>query len=320
MASILVTGAAGQIGSELTLALRRRHDRDKVIAAYRSTRPSDAVLKSGPSVVVDVTQGTRVKQALEKYDIGTIYHLASILSATGEQKPQLTWNTNMSGLYNVLEAARERHSKVFWPSSLAVFGSDYPRLRTPQNSIMIPSTIYGASKVAGELLCNYYHLKYGVDVRSVRYPGIISSETPPGGGTTDYAVDIFYHAILKKRYTCFVRENTVLPMLYMPDAIRAAITLVETYEARIKCRMGYNLSGMSFSAGELAREIQKHIPDFRCTYEPDLRQKIADSWPISLDDSLAREEWGWHPEYDLETMTKDMLEKLGRRLRIKPAS
>ncbi len=314
MTRLLVTGAAGQIGSELTVALRKSHGGDAVVAAYRSTKLPDAVLQSGPSVAIDVAEMTQIKRVLQKYDIGIIYHLAALLSAVGEQKPQLAWSTNMGGLYNVLEAARERGARVFWPSSMAVFGPDSPRRKTPQNAVMIPSTIYGVSKVAGELLCNYYHQKFGVDVRSVRYPGLISSETPPGGGTTDYAVEMFYQAIFRKHYTCFVREETVLPMMYMPDATNAAIRLMEAEPAKIRHRMAYNLSAMSFSAGELASEIRKHIPDFSCNYRPDFRQKIADSWPISLDDSVARAEWGWHSEYDLASMTTDMLEKLEKRL------
>ncbi len=314
MTRLLVTGAAGQIGSELTVALRRRHGGDAVIAAYRSTKPPDAVLQSGPSVAIDVTDMTQLNQVLEKYDIGVIYHLAALLSAVGEQKPQLTWSTNMDGLYNILETARERGARVFWPSSMAVFGADSPRKKTPQNAVMIPSTIYGVSKVAGELLCNYYHQKFDVDVRSVRYPGLISSETLPGGGTTDYAVEMYYRAILGKHYTCFVREDTVLPMMYMPDATNAAMKLMEAQPAKIMHRMAYNLSAMSFSAGELASEIRKHIPDFLCNFRPDFRQRIADSWPMSLDDSVARAEWGLHPEYDLASMTTDMLEKLGKRL------
>ncbi len=314
MTRLLVTGASGQIGSELTVALRRRHGGDAVVAAYRSTKPPDAVLQSGPSVTIDVTDMTQIKQVLEKYDIGTVYHLAALLSAVGEQKPQLTWSTNMGGLYNILETAREREARVFWPSSMAVFGPDSPRKKTPQNAVMIPSTIYGVSKVAGELLCNYYQQKFDVDVRSVRYPGLISSETPPGGGTTDYAVEMYYQAILRKHYTCFVREDTVLPMMYMPDATNAAIKLMEAEPAKIRHRMAYNISAMSFSAGELASELRKHIPEFSCNYRPDFRQKIADSWPISLDDSVARAEWGWHPDYDLASMTTDMLEKLEKRL------
>jgi nucleoside-diphosphate-sugar epimerase len=220
----------------------------------------------------------------------------------------------MNSLYYVLEIAREQKlAKIFWPSSIAVFGPTAPRSNTPQDTILIPGTMYGVTKVAGELLCNYYFMKYAVNVRSVRYPGIISSETPPGGGTTDYAVEIFYEAIKNKKYTCFVREDTVLPMMYMPDCLKATIDLMEADSSKIKCRTSYNVAGMSFSAGQLTAEIRKHIPDFRCAYKPDFRQKIADSWPMSLDDTAARKEWGWKPKYDLPSMTRDMIEKLSKR-------
>jgi nucleoside-diphosphate-sugar epimerase len=220
----------------------------------------------------------------------------------------------MNSLYYVLEIAREQKlSKIFWPSSIAAFGPTAPRNNTPQDTILIPGTMYGVTKVAGELLCNYYFMKYAVDARSVRYPGIISSETPPGGGTTDYAVEIFYEAIKNKNYTCFVREDTVLPMMYMPDCLKATIDLMEADSSKIKCRTSYNIAGISFSAGQLAAEIRKHIPDFKCAYKPDFRQKIADSWPISLDDTAARKEWSWKPKYDLASMTRDMIEKLSKR-------
>jgi nucleoside-diphosphate-sugar epimerase len=221
----------------------------------------------------------------------------------------------MKGLCNILEVAREHDMvRVFWPSSIAVFGSEAPRVNTPQETALIPRTMYGVTKVAGELLCNYYFVRFGLDVRGVRYPGIVSSETPPGGGTTDYAVEIFYEAIKKKRYTCFVREDTMLPMMYMPDCIKAAIDLMEAAPSEIKCRTSYNLTGMSFSAGELAAEIKKYIPEFQIEYKPDFRQKIADSWPMSINDSVAREEWGWEPNCDLTSMTKDMIEKLSKRV------
>ena len=217
----------------------------------------------------------------------------------------------MNSLYNILEIAREHGIvRIFWPSSIAVFGPSTPRVNTPQETVLIPGTMYGVTKVAGELLCNYYFLRFGLDVRSVRYPGIISSETAPGGGTTDYAVEIFYEAIRKKRYTCFVREDTVLPMMYMPDCINAALDLMDADASRVKRRTSYNVTAISFSAGELAAEIKKHIPEFKCEYKPDFRQKIADSWPMSIDDSVARREWGWNPMYDLATVTGDMIEKL----------
>ena len=314
MKRILVTGATGQIGSELTVELRKKYGGENVIAAGHRRKPSEKLLSTGPFEYVDVTQKDSVEKVVEKYDIDTIYHLAAVLSAVGEQKPQLAWNVNMNGLYNILEVAREHNMiRVFWPSSIAVFGPETPRVKTPQDTVLIPTTMYGVTKVAGELLCNYYFIRFGLDVRCVRYPGIISSETPPGGGTTDYAVEMFYEAIKKKRYTCFVREDTVLPMMYMPDCIKAAIDLMEADPSKIKHHVGYNVTGMSFSAGELAAEIKKHIPEFECEYKPDFRQKIADCWPMSIDDSVAREEWGWKPDYDLASMTKDMIEKLTRR-------
>ena len=313
--TVLVTGSTGQIGSELTIELRERYGKDNVIAAGHKRAPSQKLLRSGPYVIVDTSDKKQLNDVVRKYEIHTICHLASILSAAGEQNPQLAWDVNMGGLYNVLEIAREQQlEQVFWPSSIAVFGPGTPREHTPQNTVLIPRTIYGVSKVAGELLCNYYFERYGVDVRSLRYPGIISSETPPGGGTTDYAVEIFYEAIKSKRYTCFLREDTVLPMMYMPDCIKATIDLMEAEPNRIKCRTCYNLTAISFSAGQLVAEIRKHVPEFTCDYEPDFRQKIADSWPMSIDDSVAREDWGWKPNYDLATMTKDMFEKLSRRL------
>jgi len=315
MKRILITGATGQIGSELTIELRKRYGGDNVVAAGHKRKPSGKLLESGPFEFIDTSDRESIKKIVEKYEIDTIYHLAAVLSATGEENPQLAWHVNMDGLYNMLEVAREQDvTKVFWPSSIAVFGPEAPRVNTPQNTVMIPRTMYGVTKVAGELLCNYYFAKFGLDVRSVRYPGIISSETPPGGGTTDYAVEIFYEAINKKRYTCFVREDTVLPMMYMPDCLKAAIDLMEADPSQIKCRTSYNLSAISFSAGELVAEIRKYIPDFKVEYKPDFRQKIADSWPMSIDDSAARKDWGWKPAYDLASMTKDMIEKLTRRL------
>jgi nucleoside-diphosphate-sugar epimerase len=311
---ILVTGATGQIGSELTLELRNKYGSDNVVAAGHARKPSDKLLKSGPFEFIDLNEKFDLKKAVERHDVDTIYHLAAVLSATGEQNPQLAWNVNMGSLYNVLETAREHGlTKVFWPSSIAVFSPPAPRVNTPQETILIPGTMYGVTKVAGELLCNYYFLRFGVDVRSVRYPGIISSEVLPGGGTTDYAVAIFYGAIKNKRYTCFVREDTVLPMMYMPDCIRATVDLMEADLTSIKRHDGYNVGGISFSAGALAAEIKRYIPEFRCDYKPDFRQKIADSWPMSIDDSVARKEWGWKPRYDLAAMTKDMMEKLSKR-------
>jgi len=314
MRRLLVLGATGQIGSELTLTLRARYGEDNVVAAGHQRPPSERLRSTGPFVYIDVTQKKHVEKAIEDYDIDTVYQLATVLSAVGEQNPQRAWDVNMTGLYHVLEVARERNLvRVFWPSSIAVFGPETPRVHTPQDTVLIPTTMYGVTKVAGELLCNYYFRRYEVDVRCVRYPGIISSETPPGGGTTDYAVAIFYEAIRQKRYTCFVRADTVLPMMYMPDCIKGAIDLMEADPAQIKHHVGYNVTGVSFSASELAAEITKHIPDFECEYKPDFRQTIADSWPMSLDDRVARDEWGWKPTYDLASMTRDMIEKLTKR-------
>lgn len=312
---ILVTGATGQIGSELVIELRKKYGQENVIAAGHKRKPSEKLLESGPFEYVDVTDRGTIRTVVKKYDIDEVYHLASILSATGEENPQLAWNVNMGGLYDVLEIAREHNiAKVFWPSSIAVFGPEAPSVKAPQNAVLIPKTMYGVAKVAGELLCNYYFVRYGLDVRSVRYPGIISSETPPGGGTTDYAVEIFYEAIKKKRYTCFVREDTVLPMMYMPDCIKAALDLMDTDASNVNNRTSYNVTAMNFSAGELVAEIKKHIPEFKCEYKPDFRQKIADSWPMSIDDSVARREWGWNPTFNLVSMTKDMIERLSRKL------
>jgi nucleoside-diphosphate-sugar epimerase len=311
---ILVTGATGQIGSELTLDLRKKYGGENVVAVGHSREPGDKLFRSGPFEFLDVTERNSLERVAMKYDVDTIYHLAAILSATGEKNPQVAWQVNMASLYNVLEIAREnRLTRIFWPSSIAVFGPASPRNMTPQETVLIPQTMYGVSKVAGELLCNYYFIKFGVDVRSLRYPGIISSEVRPGGGTTDYAVAIFYEAIKNKRYTCFVSEDTVLPMMYMPDCIKATIDLMEADLSKVRRHDGYNVAGMSFSAGELTAEIKKHVPDFICEYKPDFRQKIADSWPMTIDDSTARREWGWKPTYDLAAMTKDMIQKLSKR-------
>ena len=314
MKKILITGATGQIGSELTIELRKKYGSDNVIAAGHKRTPSEKLFQSGPFEYVDTTDKDNIEKIVTKYDIDTIYHLAAVLSATGEQNPQLAWNVNMNSLYNILEVARKHEmARVFWPSSIAVFGPSTPRINTPQETILTPETMYGITKVAGELLCNYYYLRFGLDVRSVRYPGIISSETPPSGGTTDYAVEMFYEAIKKKHYTCFVSEDTMLPMMYMPDCNNAAINLMEADASKVKHRTSYNVTAMSFSAGELAAEIKKHIPEFRCEYKPDFRQKIANSWPMSIDDSVARQEWGWNPKFDLTSMTKNMIEKLTKK-------
>jgi nucleoside-diphosphate-sugar epimerase len=314
MIKILVTGAVGQIGSELTVELRRRYGAENVVATGHRTKPSAVLCDGGPFEFIDVTQRETLDEVVGDYKIDTIYHMAAILSAVGEEKPHAAWNVNINGLHNVLEVARERDlTRVFCPSSIAVFGPETPRDNTPQETILRPTTMYGVSKVAGELLCDYYVRRFGVDARGVRYPGIVSSETLPGGGTTDYAVAIFYEAIASGRYTCFVGPDTVLPMMYMPDCIKGTIDLMEADARRLKHHADFNMAAMSFSAGELAAEIKKHIPEFECSYEPDSRQAIADSWPRSLDDSAAREEWGWAPVYDLAAMTVDMLDKLGKR-------
>lgn len=314
MSKILVTGAVGQIGSELTVELRRRYGAENVVATGHRTKPSAVLCDGGPFEFIDVTDRGTLEAVVERYDIDTIYHMAAILSAVGEERPHLAWDVNINGLYHVLELARERELvRIFCPSSIAVFGPETPRNNTPQETVLRPTTMYGVSKVAGELLCEYYAARFGVDVRGVRYPGIISSETLPGGGTTDYAVAIYYEAIANKRYTCFVRADTVLPMMYMPDCIKGTIDLMEADRSRLVHHADFNMASMSFSVGELAAEIKKQIPEFECEYEPDFRQAIADSWPCSLDDSAAREEWDWKPAYDLAAMTTDMLEKLGGR-------
>jgi nucleoside-diphosphate-sugar epimerase len=314
MTRILVTGAVGQIGSELTMELRRRYGAENVVAAGHRTKPDAALCEGGPFEFIDVTRRKTVEAVVDQYEIDTIYHMAAILSAVGEEKPHLAWDVNINGLYHILEIARERGlTRVFCPSSIAAFGPETPRNQTPQETVLRPTTMYGVTKVAGELLCDYYVQRFGVDVRGVRYPGIVSSETLPGGGTTDYAVAIFYEAVAKRRYTCFVREDTVLPMMYMPDCIKGTLDLMEAEFSRLKHHADFNLAAMSFSAGELAAEIKKQIPEFVCEYKPDSRQAIADSWPRSLDDSAARVEWGWQPNYDLAAMTTDMLDKLSRR-------
>jgi nucleoside-diphosphate-sugar epimerase len=312
---ILVTGAVGQIGSELTVALRERYGGENVVAAGHKTEPDTALRESGPFVTIYVTRRETIEDVVNRFDIDTIYHMAAILSAAGERNPQLAWRVNLDGLHTVLEVARENGvARVFWPSSIAVFGPDTPRDDTPQETILRPTTMYGVTKVAGELLCGYYVEHYGLDVRGVRYPGIISSETLPGGGTTDYAVEIFYEALKHQRYTSFLKRDTVLPMMYMPDCIRATLMLMDVPSSQLEHHADFNLSGLSFSPEQLANEIKRQIPEFEMAYEPDYRQNIADSWPRTIDDSAARQEWGWEPEYDLSSMVADMLEKLQRRL------
>jgi len=312
---VLVTGALGQIGSELTPMLRDRHGRENVIAVdYRS--PADAGSdEPGPFELVDVTNRDRVREVVSSYDINTIYHMAAILSARGEADPRRAWEVNVEGLINVLDVAATRHARVFVPSSIAVFGPETPRDAAPQEVALLPTTMYGVTKVSGELLGEYYVRRFGLDIRGLRYPGIISSETLPGGGTTDYAVEMFYAAVKTGHYTCFVRPDTTLPMMYMPDCIKATLDLMAADPANLRTHTtSYNVAGMSFSAEELAEEIRRHIPDFRCDYAPDDRQKIADSWPCAIDDSAARNEWAWTPAYDLASMTADMLKRLRARL------
>ena len=316
MKKILVTGAVGQIGSELTLALRERYGAENVVATGRKTKPSKELLDSGPFHFIDVANPDSVEEMVQKYNIDSIVHMAAILSAVGEKNPQLCWDVNMNGLYNILELAlKHKMTRLIIPSSIAVFGPGTPLDNTPQETVLKPTTMYGVTKVAGELICDYYVQRYGLDVRGLRYPGIISAETLPGGGTTDYAVEIYYKAVEQKRYTCFVKENTKLPMMYMPDCIKATIDLGEADFSKLKHHSDFNLGAMSFTVGELAASIKKHIPEFEVDYKPDFRQAIADSWPSSVDDSAAREEWGWQPSYNLDAMTQDMLEKLTARHR-----
>ena len=307
---ILVIGASGQIGVELTLALRKIYGNANVVAS--DLREENDLLKgTGPYVSLDVMNKEMLHVQVIRQNITQIYLLAAILSATGEKNPNLAWSLNMQSLLNVLDIAREEKlTKVYWPSSIAVFGPTSPRQNCPQQTIIEPITVYGISKYAGEFWCNYYHQRFGVDVRSIRYPGLISYKSAPGGGTTDYSIEIFHEAREQKKYECFLQEDTYLPMMYMPDAIRATIELMEAPASKIGVRTSYNLSGMSFSPKEIAEEIKKHIPDFTISYKPDYRQAIANSWPQSIDDTVARKDWGWKEEYDLPKMVKDMLENL----------
>ena len=307
---ILVIGASGQIGVELTLALRKMYGNASVVAS--DLREQNPLLEgTGPYVSLDVMNKEMLHVQVIRQNITQIYLLAAILSATGEKNPHLAWNLNMTGLLNVLDIAREEKiHKVYWPSSIAVFGPTSPKQNCPQQTIIEPTTVYGISKYAGEFWCNYYHQRYGIDIRSIRYPGLISYKSEPGGGTTDYAVEIFHDALEQNKYECFLKEDTYLPMMYMPDAIRGTIELMEAPASKISIRTSYNLSGMSFSPKEIGEAIQKHRTGFSITYKPDYRQAIADSWPQSIDDSVARKDWGWKQEYDLEKMTADMLANL----------
>ena len=313
MKKILVTGATGQIGSELVPELRKIYGNNNVIVGVHS-RPPPGDLTNGPTEKVDVADKQSIEKAVTKYNVDTIYHMAAILSSAGEKDPWLAWKVNMDGTYNVLETAREHNLvRIFCPSSIAAFGPETPRENTPQDTVLRPRTMYGLTKVAGELLCNYYFNKFGLDVRGVRYPGIISNKTLPTGGTTDYAVEIFYEAIKNGRYQCFLREDSTLPMMYMPDCIKATIDLMNADLKKLKHHADFNLAAMSFSPKEISDEIKQNLPKFIITYKPDHRQAIADSWPKSIDDSAAREEWGWKPSYDLKVIVKDMLEVLGEK-------
>jgi len=311
MKRILVIGATGQIGSELTPALRDLYGRDNVAAAGHTRAPAKEFIDSGPYVAIDVCDIDSVAAAVKEYRVNTIYHLAALLSSVAESQPRKAWELNMNGLFHVLEVARTHDCSVFFPSSIGAFGPSTPPDNTPQLTIQRPNTMYGITKAAGELLCDYYCLRYGMDVRGVRYPGLISYVAPPGGGTTDYAVEIFHAALRDRTYTCPLRESTRLDMMYMPDAVRAAITLMEADPAKLKFRNAYNVTAMSFTPGELGAEIRKHIPGFTLDYSINpVLQAIADSWPNSMDDSAAREQWGWNPRYDIASMSADMIEQL----------
>ncbi|MBW2501087.1 MAG: L-threonine 3-dehydrogenase [Deltaproteobacteria bacterium] len=314
MKRILVTGSAGQIGSELVPALRERYGAEQVVGSDIRMPPARSPV-DGPFEHVDCTHIREIDHAVRQHDVGTIYHLAALLSATAEERPRVAWDVNMGGLYRVLEVARQHGCSVFFPSSIGAFGPQTPRRDTPQETIQRPTTIYGITKVSGELLCDYYHQRFGIDTRGLRLPGLISYVAPPGGGTTDYAVEIFHHALRHRRYSCFLRPDTRLDMMYMPDALRAIIELMEADPAGLTHRNAYNVSAMSITPEELAGEIRRSHPDFEIDYEIDpIRQSIADSWPEAIDDGAARTDWGWEPRYDLTAMTREMLSELGARL------
>ncbi|MFZ9943702.1 MAG: NAD-dependent epimerase/dehydratase family protein [Bacteroidia bacterium] len=305
--SILVLGAAGQIGTDLVMRLRHDHGHNRVIASDVKYVGGE-LRESGPFVLADVLDFNTIARIIDQHQVKEVYLLAALLSATAEQNPKLAWKLNMEGLFNVLDIAKEKKGmKIFWPSSIAVFGPTTPRDQTPQHTVMEPSTVYGVSKQAGERWCEYYNHKFNIDVRSLRYPGLISYKSPPGGGTTDYAVDIYHQALEKGHYTCFLKPGTVLPMMYMPDALDATINLMQADADKIKIRSSYNVAAVSFDPEEIAASIKKHIPDFTIDYAPDFRQAIADSWPKTIDDREARSDWGWKNKYDLEAMTADML-------------
>lgn len=318
MKNILVIGATGQIGSELTMELRSRYGNSHVIAGFiKGSEPKGMLKESGPSALADVTDADAIAKVVRDYHIDTIYNLAALLSVVAERNPRLAWKIGVDGLWNVLEVAREHHCAVFTPSSIGSFGLSTPHVMTPQDTIQRPGTIYGVSKVTTELLSDYYYMKYGVDTRSVRYPGIISYVTPPGGGTTDYAVDIYYYAVRGDKFICPIKQGTLMDMIYMPDALHASIMLMEADPAKLVHRNAFNLASMSFAPETIYAAIKRYLPQFEMEYQVDpLKQHIAESWPDCMDDSCARSEWGWQPKYDLETMTIDMLEKLSIKLKI----
>lgn len=308
--SILILGACGQIGTELTYALRDKYGNENVIASD-IREGNESLMDSGPFEILDATDYDALEEVVAYYEISEVYLMAAMLSATAEKFPERAWNLNMNSLFNVLNLAKEKKiAKIFWPSSIAVFGPNTPKENTPQNTITEPSTVYGISKESGERWCKYYFQKFGVDVRSVRYPGLISWKTMPGGGTTDYAVEIYHKALSDKKYTCSLKRDTELPMMFMDDAIRATLQLMNTNSEKVKIRSSYNLAAMSFTPSEIVQSIRKCIPDFQINYEPDFRQAIADSWPSSIDDSRAQIDWGWKAEFDLERTTREMLENL----------
>ena len=316
MTKILVTGSTWQIGSELVLELRKKHGGENVIALGNRTKPSDELLNWWPFEIANIKDKTKIKEIIEKYEIDTIYHLVSLLSATGEQKPDLAWDVNVWWLKDMLDLAVEyKIKRFFWPSSIAAFGPNTPRIDTPQFTPMDPTTMYWVSKVSGELLCQYYHQKYGLDTRSLRYPGIVSWKTLPWGWTTDYAVAIYYDAMQKWEYKFFVNEDTTLPMMYMPDAIKSTIDIMEAEPEQIKIHTSYNLTAFSFSAKDLENNVRKYIPDLKCTYEPDFRQDIANTRPASIDDSVAQKDWNRSPDFDLDMMSQDMIKNLNEKLK-----
>lgn len=321
MKNVLIIGATGQIGSELTMKLREAYPGGNVVAGYiKGAEPKGELLESGPSALVDITDASQIADAVERYNIDTIYNLAALLSAVAEARPQLAWKIGVGGLYNTLEVAREKGCAVFTPSSIGSFGPSTPHTKTPQDTVQRPETIYGVTKVTGELLADYYARRFGVDTRSVRFPGLISYTTPPGGGTTDYAVDIYYSAVKGEPFKCPLKPGTFMDMMYMPDALRAAIEIMEADPTRLKHRNSFNIASMSFDPEIIYAKIREYMPEFTMTYELDpLRQAIADSWPDSLDDTCAREEWDWKPEYDLDTMTRDMIKNLRIKFGIEKA-